>query len=106
MHIQGDSNELTPHWFSERSIPYFRLLSIDASHDLKLVLRDFNLAACLMMDGGIVIAGGVFHHQGHYSWLHALSRPECSPVVSLLTSLFSGCCNLASMCQTANCQPA
>ncbi|KAK9796247.1 hypothetical protein WJX73_001353 [Symbiochloris irregularis] len=62
---QGDSNELTPQWFSERSIPYFRLLSIDASHDLKLVLRDFNLAACLMMDGGIVIADDF----GSTSWM-------------------------------------
>ena len=64
-HGQGNSQELKPDWFSERDIPFFRLLSIDASHDLKLVLRDFNLAACLMMDGGIVIADDF----GGTSWM-------------------------------------
>lgn len=63
--LQGDSNQLMPTWFAEQKLPFFRLLSVDASHDLKLVLRDFNLAACLMMDGGIVIADDF----GGSSWM-------------------------------------
>lgn len=62
---QGDSNQLTPKWFSDRNLPFFRLLSVDASHDLKLVLRDFNLAGCLVIDGGIVIADDF----GGASWM-------------------------------------
>ena len=62
---QGDSADLTPKWYAERQIPFFRLMSVDASHDLKLVLRDFNLAGCLVMDGGIIIADDF----GGSSWM-------------------------------------
>lgn len=62
---QGDTQYLMPKWFAERKIPFFRLMSVDASHDLREVLRDFNLAGCLIMDGGIIIADDF----GGQSWM-------------------------------------
>lgn len=63
--LQGDTQYLMPKWFAERKIPFFRLMSVDASHDLREVLRDFNLAGCLIMDGGIIIADDF----GGQSWM-------------------------------------
>ena len=56
---------MTTKWFAERNVPFFRLLSVDASHDLKLVLHDFSLAGCMIMDGGIIIADDF----GGTSWM-------------------------------------
>eukprot|EP01041_Mallomonas_annulata_P003058 gene3058-5992_t len=50
-----DSKEVFPRDFLRYNLPRIRLFSIDGSHTMESTLRDLNLIACMVMDGGIVI---------------------------------------------------
>jgi hypothetical protein len=59
---QGNTMALTPKWFADHRLPFFRLLSVDAGHSQEAVLRDLNLAGCLIADGGVVIVDDFGFH--------------------------------------------
>jgi hypothetical protein len=50
--IEADSTLLSAKHFAD-TYP-FRMISIDGGHSVETTLHDFNLAACLIMDGGVV----------------------------------------------------
>ena len=59
---QGNTMALSPKWFADHRLPLFRMLSVDAGHSQEAVLRDLNLAGCLIADGGVVIVDDFGFH--------------------------------------------
>jgi hypothetical protein len=59
--IGGNSMYLTAENFTSRSLPAFRLLSVDGGHSLETTLHDMMLASCLLRDGGLMILDDVHH---------------------------------------------
>ncbi len=43
------------HNFSVMGAPTFRMFSVDGGHSLETTLHDFNIAACTLRQGGIII---------------------------------------------------
>jgi hypothetical protein len=59
---QGNTASLSPKWFADHRLPLFRMISVDAGHSQEAVLRDLNLAGCLIADGGVVIVDDFGFH--------------------------------------------
>jgi hypothetical protein len=55
MLLAANSMTLTAANFSALGLPAFRMISVDGGHSLEITLHDLMLAACLVVDGGIVI---------------------------------------------------
>jgi hypothetical protein len=69
--IGTNSMLLTAENFTARSLPAFRLLSVDGGHSLEVTLHDMMLASCLLRDGGLMILDDV-HHQTWQGVLEAM----------------------------------
>jgi hypothetical protein len=53
--VPGNSLRLSARNFSALNAPAFRVFSVDGGHSLETVLHDFNVAACGLRQGGIII---------------------------------------------------
>lgn len=53
--MPGNSLRLSARNFSAVGAPAFRMFSVDGGHSLETVLHDFNVAACGLRQGGIII---------------------------------------------------
>lgn len=57
----GGTDELPFDWSEQKEFEQFRLISVDAGHTAILTWRDLMLAACNLLEGGIVALDDIFH---------------------------------------------
>ncbi|KAL6049281.1 Cephalosporin hydroxylase [Balamuthia mandrillaris] len=55
VHIYASSSlSLTPQYFQQQHLPRFRLFSVDGAHTVNFTFSDLHVAACSLVQGGIV----------------------------------------------------
>ena len=59
--VIGDSTKLNASSIFGLGLPPIRFLSVDGGHSLEIALRDMNLAACLLADGGVMSVDDAFN---------------------------------------------